>query len=398
MNDVAEAPPAEAAPAQTLEAGAHEGEPQRLERAQHELTRPKTPNGKALSTLAVLAVVYTLYFAASILLPFVLAIVLYLLLSPVMRVLTRRFHLPRILAALLLIILVFAVVGGVGAAISVPATDWVARAPEALPKMAAKLGFLREPFDYLQHGYQQLTGMIGGSGGAQQGGGSVPGVSSLTSFGGSVLGGLKTMLGDGFTILLLLFFFLSSGDTLLRRLVEVLPTWEDKKRAVGIAAEIEDNVASYLATITVMNVLVGVLNGVQLWLLGMPNPLLFGTLAFLLNYIPILGPLTGVLMFGFVGLFTFDSPLFALVPAGIYLCLHILEGETVTPMLLARRLTLSPVLVIVSLFFWDWLWGVPGALLSVPLLAVAKIVCDRLPGLAAIGHMLGADKPHAENG
>ena len=390
--DVAEASQTEELQVPALQAGAHEDEPQRLERAQHELARPKSPNGKALGTLAVLAVLYTLYFAAAILLPFVFAIVLYLLLSPVMRVLTRRLYLPRILAALLLIILVFLVVGGVGAAISVPATDWVARAPQALPKMAAKLGFLREPFDYLQHGYQQLTGLMGGGG--EQGSGSVPGVSSLTSFGSSILGGLKTMLSDGFTILLLLFFFLSSGDTLLRRLVEVLPTWEDKKRAVGIAAEIEENVASYLATITVMNVLVGTLNGVQLWLLGMPNPLLFGTLAFLLNYIPILGPMSGVLLFGFIGLFTFDTPLFALVPAGVYLGIHILEGETVTPMLLARRLTLSPVLVIVSLFFWDWLWGVPGALLSVPLLAVAKIVCDRLPGLAAIGHMLGADKPH----
>ncbi len=376
---------------ESSKAGAHEDEPQRRERAQKELAQPKAPNAKALGTLAVLAVVYTLYFAAAILLPFVLALVLYLLLSPAMRFLTRRLRLPRFLAALLLIILLFVVVGGVGAAISVPATEWIGKAPEALPKLAEKLGFLRRPFEYAQHGYQQLSGLMGGGNQQQTSGG---GMSSLTSFGSSVLGGLKTMLSDGFTILLLLFFFLSSGDTLLRRLVEVLPSWEDKKRAVGIASEIEDNVASYLATITVMNVLVGTLNGLQVWLLGMPNPLLFGTMAFLLNYIPILGPLTGVLIFGFVGLFTFDNPLFALAPAGIYLVIHIMEGETITPMLLARRLTLSPVLVIVSLFFWDWLWGVPGALLSVPLLAVAKIVCDRLPGLAAIGHMLGADKPH----
>ena len=380
--------------------GAHEDDPQRRERAQQELAQPSKPYGKSLGTLAVLAVLYTLYFASAILLPFVLAIVLYLLLSPVMRVLTRRLHLPRFVAALLLIVFLFVVVGGVAAAISVPASEWITKAPQALPKFAEKLGFLRQPFEYLQHGYEQLGGMIGGGGAPQQGGGapqagnSFPGASSLTSFGGSLLNGLKTMLGDGFTILLLLFFFLSSGDTLLRRLVEVLPTWEDKKRAVTIASEIEENVASYLATITVMNVLVGTLNGLQVWLLGMPNPLLFGTLAFLLNYIPILGPLTGVVMFGCIALFTFDNPIFALVPAGIYLAIHIMEGETITPMLLARRLTLSPVLVIVSLFFWDWMWGVPGALLSVPLLAVAKIVCDRLPGLAAVGHMLGADKPH----
>ena len=387
---------------ETLQPGAHEAEPERRERAAQELSQPKVPNAKALGTLAVLAVLYTLYFAAAILLPFVLAFVLYLLLSPAMRFLTRRLRLPRFLAALLLILLVFAVVGGVAAAISVPATEWIAKAPEALPKLAAKLGFLRRPFEMAEHGYEQVAGMMGSAAGHSTpqptGGNAVPGVSSLTSVGGSVLGGLKNLLSDGFTILLLLFFFLSSGDTLLRRLVEVLPSWEDKKRAVGIAAEIEDNVASYLATITVMNVLVGTLSGLQVWLLGMPNPLLFGTMAFLLNYIPILGPLTGVVIFSFVGLLTFDNPLFALVPGGIYLAIHVMEGETITPMLLARRLTLNPVLVIVSLFFWDWMWGVPGALLSVPLLAVGKIVCDRLPGLAAVGHMLGADKPHGNLG
>ncbi len=365
--------------------------------ARQEMRVPAAPHGKALGTLAILAVAYTLYFAASILLPFVLAIVLYLLLSPLMRILTKRLHLPRVLAALLLILGLVVLVGGVGAAISVPASNWVTRAPEALPRLEQKLSFLQEPINYLQHGYQTLTEKMGG-GGSDSHSASTPGLGSLTSVGGSILVGVKTMVGDGFTILLLLFFFLSAGDSLLRRLVEVLPTLEDKKRAVEIASEIEENVAGYLATITVMNLLVGVVNGLQVWLLGMPDPLLFGTLAFLLNYIPIIGPMTGVVLFFVVGLFTFDNSLFAFVPAGIYLGIHVLEGETVTPMLLARRLTLNPVLVIVSLFFWDWLWGVPGALLSVPLLAVAKIVCDRLPGLHALGHMLGADKPHGEMG
>ena len=376
---------------------ATDSEQDRMAAAHTEMRRPARPNGKSLGTLAVLAVVYTLYFAASILLPFVLAIVLYLLLSPLMRILTKRLRLPRALAALGLILGLFVLVGGVGAAISVPASYWVGRAPEAVPRLEQKLSFLQGPINYMQQGYQKLSEKMGGSSEAQ-GSSSTPGLSSLTSLGGSVLSGAKTMLGDGFTILLLLFFFLSAGDSLLRRLVEVLPTLEDKKRAVEIASEIEENVAGYLATITVMNLLVGAVNGLQVWLLGMPDPLLFGTLAFLLNYIPILGPMTGVALFFVVGLFTFDNSLFAFVPAGIYLAIHVLEGETVTPMLLARRLTLNPVLVIVSLFFWDWLWGVPGALLSVPLLAVAKIVCDRLPGLHALGHMLGADKPHGEMG
>jgi predicted PurR-regulated permease PerM len=110
--------------------------------------------------------------------------------------------------------------------------------------------------------------------------------------------------------------------------------------------------------------------------------------AFLLNYVPILGPLTGTVIFLLVGLLSFGTIWRMLLPAGIYLLLHVIEGETITPMLLARRFTLNPVIVIVSLFFWDWLWGIPGALLSVPLLAIFKIVCDRVPALMALGHML----------
>ena len=280
------------------------GDEEHLAAARQEMKQPSRPGAKALGTLAILAVVYTLYFASAILLPFVLALVLDLLLSPLMRIMTRRLRLPRALSALLLILGLFVLVGGVGAAISVPASYWVGRAPEAVPKLEQKLSFLAKPIDYANQGYQKLSGVMGGS---SQGGGG-PGLSGLTSFGGSVLLGLKTLLGDGFTVLLLLFFFLSSGESLLRRLVEVLPTWEDKKRAVEIASEIEENVAGYLATITVMNLAVGVLNGFQVWLLGMPDPLLFGTLAFLLNYIPILGPMTGVALFFVVGLFVFGQP------------------------------------------------------------------------------------------
>ena len=145
----------------------------------------------------------------------------------------------------------------------------------------------------------------------------------------------------------------------------------------------------YLTTITVMNAAVGLLNMAQVWLLGLPNPLLWGVVAFTLNYIPILGPMTGIVIFFFVGLFTFDSVLHALIPPAIYLAIHLLEGETITPMLLARRFTLNPLLVIASLMFWDWLWGIPGAFLSVPMLAVFKIVCDHVDSLTPLGHMLG---------
>jgi predicted PurR-regulated permease PerM len=203
--------------------------------------------------------------------------------------------------------------------------------------------------------------------------------------------GTRTMLVGVGTTVVLLFFLLVSGDLFLRRLVEILPTLSNKKQAVEISREIESNISSYLATISLMNLGVGVLTGIAAYVCGLSDPILWGTVAFLLNFVPILGPLCGVAILLLAGLLTFDVIWQAALPAGIYLVIHIVEGETVTPMLLARRFILNPVLVIVSLIFWYWMWGISGALLAVPLLATVKIVCDRIRPLMALGHFLGAE-------
>jgi predicted PurR-regulated permease PerM len=344
-------------------------------------------------------VLYTLFFAAAIILPFVLALVLALVLGPAMRLLNRRLRIPRMIAALLLIVALFSVVGAMGYALSVPASGWIAKAPQSLPALVDKLRFLERPIQLMQHGVQQLQNLMSQSGdqpdaqNAPRPGPAAPQSSnvggSLMGIGSSVLQGGRAFLGEGFTLMLLLFFFLASSDTLLRRFIEILPHLDEKRRAVSIVTEIENNISRYLLTITLMNALVGLFAGLAVWLLGMPDPLLFGTLAFLLNYIPIIGPVTGMVIFFFVGVFTFPSIWQAFIPAGIYLGIHVLEGETITPMLLASRFTLNPVMVISSLMFWDWLWGIPGALLSMPLLAVTKIVCDHIEWLMPLGHLLG---------
>jgi predicted PurR-regulated permease PerM len=133
---------------------------------------------------------------------------------------------------------------------------------------------------------------------------------------------------------------------------------------------------------------VGIATAAVMWLTGVGDPILWGTVAFLLNFVQILGPLLGVLIFLLAGALVGNTLWLALLPAGLYLGIHLIEGETVTPMLLAKRFTLNPVLVIVSLVFWFWMWGVPGAILSVPMLAMTKIVCDRVQSLAAFGHFL----------
>jgi predicted PurR-regulated permease PerM len=358
-----------------------------------------------LVILTCLAVLYTLYFAASIILPFVLALVLGLLLGPPVEFLNRRLKIPRMAASLGAILMLFSIIGGIGYAISVPASGWIAKAPQSLPVLEAKLSFLRRPIAMVQGGMAQMDKLMHeGQQAAPQAAPGAPHDQVVTVNSGgsgvgmgvglSVLTGTRAFLSQIFTLMIVLFFLLADGDSLLRRFVEILPGLQEKKRAVQIATEVERNISGYLVTITLMNLLVGTANGLSVWAFGLPDPLLWGTVAFLLNYIPILGPLSGMVIFFFVGLFSFTSVAWAFAPAGVYLLIHLMEGETITPMLLARRFTLNPLLVIVSLMFWDWLWGITGALLAVPLLAVTKILCDHIEALTPLGHLLGAEPPH----
>lgn len=343
-----------------------------------------------LIVLAVLAIFYSLYFTAPILLPFVFALVVNLLMLAPMRFMTQKLHLPRHVAALLLIVAVFGVVGGIATTISVPAAGWLSRVPQALPALQQKLALLRGPIDALQSDYVRLSAFFNGHHTTRvMHANSLGGDGALSRFGSSVLASTRDFADGFFSMLLMLFFLMTEGDTLLRRVVEIMPTFAEKRRVVQMALQIERNVSVYLVTITIMNVVVGVLNVIQCWVTGVPNPLLWGVLAFLLNYIPIIGPLTGMLVYFVVGLFSFSSVLHALIPPLIYLFVHILEGETITPMLLARRFTLNPVFVVGSLLFWNWMWGISGAILSVPMLAVFKIICDHIEVLAPLGHILG---------
>jgi len=202
--------------------------------------------------------------------------------------------------------------------------------------------------------------------------------------------GARIMVAEFATMVLLLFFLLRSGDLFLRRLVEILPTLSNKKQAVDISNEVTRNISGYLVTITLMNGAVGFATAFATYVFGLSNPVLWGVLAFVLNYILILGPLSGIAILFLAGLLTFDTIWQAVLPAASYLAIHVTEGA-VTPLLLARRFELNPVLVIISLVFWYWMWGIPGALLAVPMLASFKIICDRVRPLMALGHFIGGE-------
>jgi predicted PurR-regulated permease PerM len=341
---------------------------------------PSDPSTVLLAALVLFAALAAAYIAAEVILPIILAVVLKLLLQPGMRFL-GRLRIPRSLAALLLILSVFGAIGAIGAAASGPARSWAERLPEGLPRIEERLRFLSQPVERV-NGLLHKADNMGQS--AADPGSSL----GLTE---TLFRGTQHFASGLFETILVLFFLLVSGDTFLRRLVEIMPRFKDKRQVVDISQQVEGNISAYLLTITLMNALVGVATAAVMWICGVGDPILWGVVAFLLNFVPIMGPFLGIALFLFAGLLAIPTLWSALLPAGLYFAIHVLEGETITPMLLARRFTLNPVLVIISLIFWFWMWGVPGAILSVPMLAITKIICDGIKPLNAIGHFLEGD-------
>lgn len=207
------------------------------------------------------------------------------------------------------------------------------------------------------------------------------GTSSILDWTGTLLAGMGETL-------VLLYLLLASEDLFLHKLLHVMPTWREKKRAVEISHEIQQNISNYLFSVSLINIGLGLAVSGGLYFMGVPNAAMWGMLVAILNFVPYFGPVVGVLLLAAVGLLTFDTLWQGLLPSIWYLVLHLMEANFITPILLGRRLTLNPVVVFVSLMFWTWLWGVPGALLSVPILVSAKVVCDRFPTLSAASELL----------
>lgn len=335
----------------------------------------------ALTGLFVLAVFYTLYFARPFLMPLVLAVLLNLLLSPVVQLL-RRWRVPAWLAAGVVVLLLVAVLLGSVYMLLDPALEWLDRAPETLARIEAQLERLRGP---VERATQEMERLAQSAGAGADRTVQVQG----TSLSESILDRAQEVGAGAVVVLALLFFFLASGDLFLRKLIRVLPTLDDKKRAVDIARTLQREISVYLATVTLINACLGLAVGVVMHLLGMPNPALWGVMATILNFVPYLGAVVGIAVVAVVGALTFGSPGEMLLPPLAYFLLTGGEGYFLTPAIHGRRLTLNPVMILLGLVFWGWLWGVVGAVLAVPMLATAKIFCDHIRPLAPVGELLG---------
>ncbi len=335
-----------------------------------------------ITTLAVLALFYTLYAAQDFFLPVAFAIVLNFLFSPAVRALARV-HVAEPVGAGVMIL---ALVGGIafaGYELSGPAQRWAAAAPRSLSGAAEKLRDLRRPMEQVTRSAEEVQNATGGTGSAQEVVVKEPGV------GVQLVDAAQHFVVGALEAIVLLYFLLAAGDLFLQKLVRVLPQLEDKRKAVQIAREAERSISAYLSTFAMLNFGLGVAVTLGMWAVGMPNPLLWGVLAALLEFVPYLGAATMIGILTLAGLSTFEAVPRALLVPAVYLAIDFVQANFIYPVVLGRRLTLNPVAIFVGILFWFFLWGVPGAFLAVPLIATFKIFCDHIETLAPVGEFLG---------
>lgn len=347
------------------------------------LKRARAAVPVAVVGMFLLGLVAFLYFAKPFVMPIVIAIFLSFLLKPIVRVLAEM-RIPEFIGAILVIAVFFLVVSLAVTRLAQPATLWLAKAPETVERAKERFHMVFRRAEHLSRAAAQVEDITKTTTSE-----STPQVEVkhpvLMS---AMLTYTRTFVAGGIETVVLLFFMLAAGDMFLQKTVKVLPTLHDKKKAVGIANEVQQSISTFLFTITAINAALGLLVGFAAFFVGLPNPVLWGVLAGVLNFIPYFGPITGVAVLLVAGFMSFESSVRALAPSLIYLSLHAVEANFVTPWILGRRLTLNPLVIFISLMFWTWLWGIPGALLSIPMLMMAKILCDHFKPLAPVGEFM----------
>jgi len=338
--------------------------------------RPRPP--VAVPGLATLAVGVVLWAAQDLLLPMLLAGFFALVGNPIIRAL-QRLLVPRFLGALLVLAAGLVGTWSLGQQLVTPAGEWVRQVPHELRTLAPKLRTFAKPMQEANRAAQNIARAAGGENTAKP----VQVVKTEANDPYKFLQSTPKLVASVLAVILLTFFFMVYGQSLQRNAIALLPTRQQKKLTVEILQSIEHEISRYVLTISVINALTGAVLALGLYLIGVPlqEAALWGTMAAILNFAPYVGPLIGIAVMLLMGFVAFDGLWQSLAPAGIYLALHTLEGQIVTPIVLGRRMRLSPLILILALMVFGWLWGIIGLLLAVPLLVCVKLVLARVEGL-----------------
>ena len=345
--------------------------------------------------LLALALLYTLYFARSLLMPLVVALLLTLLLSPLVNAL-KRFHIPRSISAILLLACIGGPLGLLGTQLAEPAEKWVKRLPELGMQLSEELDSLTESLAPQQEpvpppvesksGFK-FFGWFGDdeAESAAQAPPQEPGnavsdklLQSSLELAVSVVSAAPFVIVQLLTVILLVLFQLIFGQRLWDTAIEIFPRVRDKRQARLVVARVQQELSRYILTVSLINSGLGLLTAGVLWLLGVEDALLWGVMVGLLNFAPYVGPLVSLCILSIAGLVQYGWMMAALVPALVYFVINLLEAQIVTPLVLGRNMRLNPLVLVVWLTVWGWLWGAAGVLLAVPLLVCLKLAAQEL--------------------
>ena len=327
------------------------------------------------------AIIYTAYFIRELLLPILLAAFFAVLLSPLMKRITKGW-LPRWLGALILVSLLIGLFVGVGNSLYAPASEWAGRAPKVMRDAKPKLKELIQPLVQASKMSESLDEIT------SDGKKANPPVVVQATPSASLLSTTPKLMASLLAVVLLTYFFLVYGDTLLRKALQLSPTWSKKRLTVDIVRSIQSDVSRYVLTICATSIVLGIATTAYLWFLGVDTPWLWGVIAALLNLAPYVGPLLMAGLLCMVGLSQFPSLGAAVLPAAGYLTLHLMEGQVLTPLTLGKTINLNPLAIILWLMIWGWLWGILGLWIAVPMLVTFKIFCSRIEGMESWAIML----------
>jgi predicted PurR-regulated permease PerM len=345
------------------------------------LQRPFDVRSIALSGLFVLAVFYTIYFIRSILLPIVLALLLSYLFRPIVRGLAQL-KIPLPVGAAFILIGFLAVVGYGVSALATPAVGWLQKAPEGLAELQHKLLPVKKSVAQVSQATAEIEKLATANAETKTVEVKRHPITEMLF--------MRTpeFIASAVLLTILLYFLLVYDQVFIAKLVKLLPTLSDKKTAVGIAHDIESQISRYLLTITAINACLGLTVGTAVGLLGLRNPVMWGVMVALLNFVPYVGALTGIICMTIGATLSFESLGYALIFPSVYLAFGVLEGSFITPWVMGRSLTLNPVIILLSLTFWGWMWGIVGIILAVPILAAFKIFCAHIKPMEPLAEFL----------
>lgn len=320
--------------------------------------------------VALLILPFALQAGAEFFLPLTAALVIAIALVPFLEWMERR-GIPSKLAALIAVIAFLTAVNIALALIIVPATDWFQTLPDRIQQIQSNLAPLIDYYAQLQHFVDETVRMLvkGPVAAAQTAAVEAP--SSLLEF---VATSAPSAIIQMVFMILVVYFFLAGWTGLRNRTISSRESFDGAMNVARVIQNVVDATSAYVTTVGIINVSLGAAIALSLYLIDMPSPLMWGGIVALLNFIPYFGPMLAAVLLALGGLMVFNDVWLALLPAMIQVSFHLVEANVITPLILGRRLTMNPLLILLSLSFWGWVWGTPGALLAVPLLIILQTV------------------------